>query len=69
VYEGAVAEAGSRSLPPDEGGFEVVADNDEAVTWLRAHLHPGDVVLVKASRGARLDLVADALLSDREPGR
>lgn len=41
-----------------------VADNDEAVRWLRSHLQPGDVVLVKASRGARLDQVAAALLEE-----
>ncbi len=39
-----------------------VPDNDAAVAWLREHLAPGDVVLVKASRGAQLDQVADALL-------
>jgi UDP-N-acetylmuramoyl-tripeptide--D-alanyl-D-alanine ligase len=38
-----------------------VADNDAAVDWLRRHLAAGDVVLVKASRGARLDEVAAAL--------
>nr|CAG15001.1 MurF-like protein [Actinoplanes teichomyceticus] len=38
-----------------------VADNGAAVDWLRGHLAPGDVVLVKASRGARLDEVAAAL--------
>ncbi|MBW4033571.1 MAG: UDP-N-acetylmuramoyl-tripeptide--D-alanyl-D-alanine ligase [Acidobacteria bacterium] len=39
-----------------------VADNDAAIDWLRHHLGAGDVVLVKASRGAHLDEVADALL-------
>jgi UDP-N-acetylmuramoyl-tripeptide--D-alanyl-D-alanine ligase len=38
-----------------------VADNAAAVAWLREHLRPGDVVLVKGSRAARLDEVADAL--------
>lgn len=38
-----------------------VPDNDAAVAWLRAHVGEGDVVLVKASRGARLDEVAAAL--------
>ena len=32
-----------------------------AVDWLRKHLVAGDVVLVKASRGAHLDEVAAAL--------
>ena len=36
-------------------------DNAAAIDWLRRHLSAGDVVLVKASRGARLDEVADAL--------
>ncbi len=42
----------------------LVEDNASAVAWLREHTGPGDVVLVKASRGARLDEVADALLAD-----
>jgi UDP-N-acetylmuramoyl-tripeptide--D-alanyl-D-alanine ligase len=40
----------------------LVADNDEAVRWLGEHARADDVVLVKASRGARLDVVAEALL-------
>ncbi|WP_182526159.1 UDP-N-acetylmuramoyl-tripeptide--D-alanyl-D-alanine ligase [Nocardioides dongkuii] len=35
-----------------------VADNAAAVDWLREHVGPGDAVLLKASRGARLDEVA-----------
>ncbi|WP_030685945.1 UDP-N-acetylmuramoyl-tripeptide--D-alanyl-D-alanine ligase [Streptomyces sp. NRRL B-1347] len=38
-----------------------LADNDAAVDWLRVRLADRDVVLVKASRGARLDEVAAAL--------
>ena len=38
-----------------------LADNDAAVDWLRDHVAAGDVVLVKASRGAHLDEVAAAL--------
>ncbi|GAA4962385.1 UDP-N-acetylmuramoyl-tripeptide--D-alanyl-D-alanine ligase [Yinghuangia aomiensis] len=45
--------AGERAVPLD--------DNDVAVGWLRGHLTAGDVVLIKASRGARLDEVAAAL--------
>ncbi len=47
------AGAGARSVP--------VADNAAAIDWLRAHVAVGDVVLVKASRGARLDEVVAAL--------
>jgi UDP-N-acetylmuramoyl-tripeptide--D-alanyl-D-alanine ligase len=45
-----------------------VTDNDEALAWLRQHLRPGDVVLVKASRAAALERVAEALLEE-EKGR
>lgn len=38
-----------------------VDDNAAAIAWLRDHLGEGDAVLVKASRGARLDEVAAAL--------
>ena len=38
-----------------------LADNDAAIDWLRDHLAPGDVVLIKASRGAHIDEVAAAL--------
>ncbi len=45
--------AGERAL--------AVGDNHAAVEWLRAHVKAGDVVLVKASRAARLDEIAAAL--------
>jgi UDP-N-acetylmuramoyl-tripeptide--D-alanyl-D-alanine ligase len=45
--------AGTRSVP--------MPDNAAAIAWLREHLRPGDVVLIKASRGARLDEIAAAL--------
>jgi UDP-N-acetylmuramoyl-tripeptide--D-alanyl-D-alanine ligase len=38
-----------------------VDDNAAAIAWLRENLHEGDAVLVKASRGARLDEVAAAI--------
>jgi UDP-N-acetylmuramoyl-tripeptide--D-alanyl-D-alanine ligase len=56
--------AGARETSEEEP--VQVEDNTAAVTWLREHTGPGDVVLVKASRGARLDEVADALLSGGE---
>ena len=40
----------------------LVEDNEEAVDLLRRELRAGDVVLLKASRGARLDVVAAAVL-------
>ena len=46
----------------DESLF--VADNEQALAWLREHLEPGDVVLLKASRAAALETVAEALLAD-----
>jgi UDP-N-acetylmuramoyl-tripeptide--D-alanyl-D-alanine ligase len=45
-----------------------VEDNEAAVSWLRDHVGRGDVVLVKASRGAVLDEVADALLAGPDGG-
>lgn len=38
-----------------------VPDREAAVRWLHSHLAAGDVVLVKASRAARLDEIAAAL--------
>jgi UDP-N-acetylmuramoyl-tripeptide--D-alanyl-D-alanine ligase len=43
-----------------------VPDIAAAVAVLRAELRPGDVVLVKASRSAGLERIADALL-DQDP--
>jgi UDP-N-acetylmuramoyl-tripeptide--D-alanyl-D-alanine ligase len=57
----AVGEA-TRAIADGAGQRAVaLADNDAAVDWLRGHLAAGEVVLVKASRGARLDEVAAAL--------
>jgi UDP-N-acetylmuramoyl-tripeptide--D-alanyl-D-alanine ligase len=43
-----------------------VSDAEAAVDLLRSQLRPGDVVLVKASRSAGLERVANALLGDSE---
>ncbi|MCX4906149.1 UDP-N-acetylmuramoyl-tripeptide--D-alanyl-D-alanine ligase [Streptomyces sp. NBC_00878] len=52
----------ARSIADGAGARAVtLADNEAAVDWLRGHLAAGDVVLVKASRGSRLDEVAAAL--------
>lgn len=42
-------------------GATFVPDNAAAIAWVREHVGRGDAVLVKASRGARLDEVAAAL--------
>ena len=58
----AVGEA-ARSIAAGAGARAVtVADKCGAVDWLHGHLAAGDVVLVKASRGARFDEVAAALV-------
>jgi UDP-N-acetylmuramoyl-tripeptide--D-alanyl-D-alanine ligase len=59
-----VVAVGEAARPIAAGAGEravALADNDAAVDWLRCHVAAGDVVLVKASRGARLDEVAAAL--------
>ncbi|MET8626426.1 UDP-N-acetylmuramoyl-tripeptide--D-alanyl-D-alanine ligase [Kitasatospora sp. NPDC004669] len=59
-----VAVVGEAARPIADGAGEravLFAGKDAAVDWLRDHLAAGDVVLVKASRGARLDEVAAAL--------
>ncbi len=49
------------------GGESVyVDDNDAALAWLREHLSAGDVVLLKASRAAALERVAEALLTETQ---
>ncbi len=53
---------GARTIADGAGARAVsLADNDAAVDWLRGHIAAGDVVLIKASRRARLDEVAAAL--------
>jgi UDP-N-acetylmuramoyl-tripeptide--D-alanyl-D-alanine ligase len=50
----------------DDGGGGVsitTAGRDEAVDWLRHNVSAADVVLVKASRGAALELIAEDLLT------
>jgi UDP-N-acetylmuramoyl-tripeptide--D-alanyl-D-alanine ligase len=54
--------AGAASL----GGAVVpVADREAALAALRELLRPGDVVLVKASRGAELEWIVESLVGDR----
>ncbi|MDP3968648.1 MAG: UDP-N-acetylmuramoyl-tripeptide--D-alanyl-D-alanine ligase [Nocardioides sp.] len=46
-----------------------VGDRDEAARWVRDNVAAHDVVLVKASRGAALERVADALVTHLEENR
>jgi UDP-N-acetylmuramoyl-tripeptide--D-alanyl-D-alanine ligase len=50
-----------------DGESSWVPDVDAAIAVLRAELRPGDVVLVKASRAARLERVALAIADDTSP--
>jgi UDP-N-acetylmuramoyl-tripeptide--D-alanyl-D-alanine ligase len=52
---------GALSAGMPASAIEQVPDGDAAVAFLSATLEPGDTALVKASRGAQLDLVVDAL--------
>jgi UDP-N-acetylmuramoyl-tripeptide--D-alanyl-D-alanine ligase len=48
------------------GESHLTAGRDEALAWVRDNVAAGDVVLVKASRGAALENVADGLLEEGE---
>jgi UDP-N-acetylmuramoyl-tripeptide--D-alanyl-D-alanine ligase len=65
VVHGAREALSERGGDGARGGEEpvLVADNEAAVSWLQEQVGPPDVVLVKASRAAALDKVADALLT------
>ena len=63
MYYGAVME-GSWA-----GEATMVADTAAALALLQAELHPGDVVLVKASHSAGLWVLAEALVGSDNPGR
>jgi UDP-N-acetylmuramoyl-tripeptide--D-alanyl-D-alanine ligase len=53
--------AGAREAGLDATAIVETADRPSALAELRARLRPGDVVLVKASRGAELDRLVDEL--------
>jgi UDP-N-acetylmuramoyl-tripeptide--D-alanyl-D-alanine ligase len=52
---------GAREAGMDPAAVAEVPDRNAATALLRAHLRPGDVVLVKASRGVELELLVDEL--------
>jgi UDP-N-acetylmuramoyl-tripeptide--D-alanyl-D-alanine ligase len=59
----AIAEGATRT-----GGIvHVAAGRDEALEWVRNNVSADDVVLVKASRGAALEHIADGLLEGPTP--
>ncbi len=47
---------------------EFVDTPEGAAAWMREHLREGDVALLKASRGVRLERALDALLASRPEG-
>ena len=59
----AVIDVGRGRLLAKHARAEVVADAKAAEAWVRERVEPGDLVLVKASRGVRLDLLVEALLT------
>ncbi|GAA1116983.1 UDP-N-acetylmuramoyl-tripeptide--D-alanyl-D-alanine ligase [Kitasatospora arboriphila] len=62
--EAACMELGARNEGSWGEESVLVSDADAAIELLRSQLQPGDVVLVKASRSAGLEKVAEALLAD-----
>jgi UDP-N-acetylmuramoyl-tripeptide--D-alanyl-D-alanine ligase len=53
---------GARAVAGWTGEAIVTAGRDEALAWVRKNVAAADVVLVKASRGAALEVVADGLI-------
>jgi UDP-N-acetylmuramoyl-tripeptide--D-alanyl-D-alanine ligase len=58
---------GARRVPSWTGEALAVPDGTAALDALANHLKPGDVVLVKASRAAHLEGVAEMLIQGDEP--
>ena len=59
---------GARRVDGWTGEAILTAGRTEALTWVRENVAAGDVVLVKASRGAALEAIADGLLQDQVEG-
>ena len=69
VGDAAVAIAdGARRTPGWAGNVVTTAGRDQATDWLRHNVGARDVVLVKASRGAALEHLADALAAQAGAG-
>lgn len=56
--------AGAESSVEFTGLALAVAGRDEARTWLRDNVSAADVVLVKASRGAALEMLVDSMIEE-----
>jgi UDP-N-acetylmuramoyl-tripeptide--D-alanyl-D-alanine ligase len=68
IGKGAAAiDIGARKAGLDSDRIAVVDDRSEAVECLVGWLAPGDVVLVKASRGIALDVLVDELVAALGP--
>jgi UDP-N-acetylmuramoyl-tripeptide--D-alanyl-D-alanine ligase len=57
---------GARATTGWPGEAILTPGRDEALAWLRENVSAADVVLVKASRGAALEVIADGLLEEEE---
>ncbi|GGO69672.1 UDP-N-acetylmuramoyl-tripeptide--D-alanyl-D-alanine ligase [Nocardioides deserti] len=55
---------GARSVAGWRGEAMLTAGRDEALAWVRENAAAGDAVLVKASRGVALEVLAEGLLED-----
>ncbi|WP_240771059.1 UDP-N-acetylmuramoyl-tripeptide--D-alanyl-D-alanine ligase [Nocardioides sp. GY 10113] len=71
IADGAAQAPAQESADGSTGGPEVATavGHDAALEWLRQNAGPEDVVLVKASRGARLERIAAALLAPADLGK
>ncbi len=64
-----IAQAIAQAVPPADAPVVVRTEGrEEALDWVRQNAGPEDVVLVKASRGAALEWVAERLLGDVDSG-
>ncbi|MGA8247094.1 MAG: UDP-N-acetylmuramoyl-tripeptide--D-alanyl-D-alanine ligase, partial [Nocardioides sp.] len=59
---------GARRTPGWSGEAVTAAGREQAAAWLRHNVVARDIVLVKASRGAALEHLADVLADDAEGG-